>query len=70
MIESMSTVHTLIKQELKLSEATVEELADFMDVTVDTLKTVLDGNRKPTVVEAIKLSQFFDVDPMLFLGGK
>jgi plasmid maintenance system antidote protein VapI len=66
----MGSVHTLIKQELKVAEATVEELADFMETTVEKLKLVLDGNRKPTVAEAIKLSQFFDVDPMLFLGGR
>lgn len=66
----MGSVHALINQELKVSEATVEELADFMETTVDKLKSVLDGNRKPTVAEAIKLSQFFDVDPMLFLGGR
>jgi len=60
----MTTVNKLIKQELALAKASESELADYMELSEE------DGKRKPSVHESIKLAQFFDLDLMLFVGGK
>jgi len=66
----MTTVSALIKQELAASKSTELELAEYMELTEEQLKLLLDGKRKPSVAESTKLSQFFDIDLMLFVGGK
>ena len=63
-------VAKLIQAELKQAKATKEELADFLNLPVGEVDNILDGKRKPTVPEGIALAQFFDLNPMLFLGGK
>jgi hypothetical protein len=63
-------VAKLIQAELKQAKATKEELADFLNLPVGEIDSILDGKRKPTVPEGIALAQFFDLNPMLFLGGK
>ena len=64
------SVAKLIQAELKQAKATKEELADFLNLPVGEMDNILDGKRKPTVPEGIALAQFFDLSPMLFLGGK
>lgn len=66
----MTTVNKLIKQELALAKASESELADYMELAEEDLKQIIDGKRKPSVDESIKLAQFFDLDLMLFVGGK
>lgn len=69
----MTTTHAvakLIRAELKQARASKEELAEFMDKTVHEVEELVNGDRKPTVAEGIAIAQFFDLDPMLFLGGK
>jgi len=63
-------VAKLIQAELKQAKATKEELADFLNLSVLEIENLLQGQRKPTVPEGIALAQFFDLNPMLFLGGK
>lgn len=65
-----ANIPKLIIAELKQAKVTKEELADFINITVDRLDEILKGDRKPTVSEGIAIAQFFDLEPMLFLGGK
>jgi transcriptional regulator with XRE-family HTH domain len=60
----------LIIAELKQAKATKEELADFAGIALVRLEEIIKGERKPSVAEGIALAQFFDLEPMLFLGGK
>lgn len=59
----------LIQAELKSAGATVEELADFTQITMERLAEIIEGGKKPTVKEGIAIAQFFDLDPMILLGG-
>lgn len=63
-------VAKLIQAELKQAKATKEELADFLNLPVPEIDDLLKGQRRPTVTEGIAIARFFDLDPMLFLGGK
>lgn len=65
-----ATIPKLIQAELKQAKATPEELADFMGVSIERLEHILKGLHKPSVSEGIAIAQFFDLEPMLFLGGK
>jgi len=55
---------------LKSVEATVEELADFTEISVERLMEIIEGGKKPTVSEGIAIAQFFDLDPMILIGGR
>ena len=69
----MMTTHStakLIESELKQAKATKEELADFLNLPLWEIDNLLTGQRRPSVTESIALAQFFDLNPMLFLGGK
>lgn len=65
-----TNIPKLIKAELKQAKVTEAELAEFIDCTPEEFEEIMQGRRKPTVAEAIAIAQFFDLEPMLFLGGK
>jgi plasmid maintenance system antidote protein VapI len=61
---------TLIQAELKSAGATLEDLADFTEISVERLREIIEGGKKLTVSEGIAIAQFFDLDPMILIGGR
>jgi plasmid maintenance system antidote protein VapI len=59
----------LIKAELKSAGLTLEDLADFTEIPVERLREIIEGGKKLTVSEGIVIAQFFDLNPMILLGG-
>jgi plasmid maintenance system antidote protein VapI len=66
----MTSTAELIKEELKQAKATVKELAEFVGVDEERIEDIIKGVKKPNAHERVQMATFFDLDPMLFIGGK
>jgi plasmid maintenance system antidote protein VapI len=70
MNEKMSKIGKLILAELREANSTVEDLAEFTQLDLDELLKIIEGVRKPTVAEGIAIADFFDISPMIMIGGR
>lgn len=66
----MTNTADLIKEELKQAKATVKELAEFVGISEERMQDIVGGVKKPNAHERVQMALFFDLDPMLFIGGK
>lgn len=63
----MKTIISSLRKESNISQ---ESLAEKLEISRQTLINIENGKRDLTISEIQKLSQIFDIEPIIFLGGK
>lgn len=69
MNEKTSKIGKLILAELREANSTVEDLAEFTELDLTKLLEIIEGVRKPSIAEGIAIADYFDISPMILLGG-
>jgi DNA-binding XRE family transcriptional regulator len=60
----------LLLQELAESGTTAEDLAEFMDVSVERVWQILNGEITPQVSERLKIADWFSLNPLVLWGTR
>jgi len=60
----------LLLQELAESGTTAEDLAEFMDVPVERVWQILNGEITPQVSERLKIADWFSLNPLVLWGTR
>jgi len=60
----------LLLQELAESGTTAEDLAEFMDVSVERVWQILNGEIMPQVSERLKIADWFSLNPLVLWGTR
>lgn len=61
-------MRTLQREAKKPDAPTVAELAEYTEISEERLGELMAG-AKPTLKEIVSIADFYDYDPLLFLGG-
>ena len=64
----MTKTADIIKAEMLAARTTLEELADYANISVSRMQEILDGGKKLSITEGIAIAKFFEFDPLLIIG--